>query len=452
MTNGAAWCPTSMDERTFTTHNSSLTTTKRKFCMNGFLLCGIGGSLVLCQSLHGQDLLRSDTEAFDRELSETMADQRKSLLSGLDSLISLRHGDLSILENVETAEDSVICRRMHGMQRGVPLGYNKKIRSYITKYVSRNYNPYMGRLRGLGRHYFPIFEKILAENGLPDEIKYISVVESSLNPNLVSSAGAVGLWQFMYPTAKIYHLAMDGQMDERKDPYAACHAASRYFREAYEEFGDWLLAMASYNCGRGRVRRAIQRSGLEAPSFWELSPHLPLETRNYIPKFIAMAYALEHADEYGIGIAETHLAWESEAVMLDRRVSLQRVAEALDIPLEILRKFNPFYKGTLVNASPKSPKRLIVPLTPQRSDSLLYAAIHHPLPARTQTDVRTSLAGSTGNSYKVKKGETLATVSKKFGVSVQKLKAWNDLTSKSRIVGRTLLISDARLAMDNERI
>jgi len=407
--------------------------------MNGFLLCGIGGFFTLCQSLRGQELLRVDTEAFDRELSGSMSAQKQVLISGLDSLIRLKYGDLSVREDVETAEDSVICRRMHGIQRGVPLGYNRKIRSYISKYVSRNYNPYMGRLRGLGRHYFPIFEKILAENGIPDEIKYISVVESSLDPNLVSRAGAVGLWQFMYPTAKLYHLTMDGQMDERKDPYAACHAASRYFREAHEEFGDWLLALASYNCGRGRVRRAIQRSGLENPSFWELSPHLPLETRNYIPKFIAMAYALEHAEEYGIGIAETHLAWESEAVMLDRRVSLQRVAEAVDIPLEILQKFNPFYKGTHVNASPKSPKRLIVPLTPQRNDSLLYAAIHHPLPAGTQTNLRPS---PSGNSYKVKKGETLASVSRKFGVSVQKLKAWNDLTSKSRIVGRTLWIGN----------
>jgi len=400
---------------------------------------------MLCPSLHGQELARVDTEVFDRELSGVMASQKQALLAGLDSLKKLRYGDLSVRENVETAEDSAICVRMLRMQRDVPLGYNEKIRSYISKYVSRNYNLYMGRLRGLGQHYFPVFEKILAENGLPGEIKYLSVVESSLDPNLVSRAGAVGLWQFMYPTAKIYRLTMDGQMDERKDPYASCHAASRYFREAYQEFGDWLLALASYNCGRGCVRRAIQRSGLEDPSFWELSPHLPLETRNYVPKFIAMTYALEHAEEYGIGIAETHLAWESETVMLDRPVSLQRVAEAVGLPLEILQKFNPFYKRTLVDASPKSPKRLIVPLTPQRNDSLLYAAIHHPLPARTQTGVRTVLSG---NSYKVKKGETLASVSKKFGVSVQKLKAWNDLTSKSRIVGRTLLIGLGRLAID----
>jgi len=423
--------------------------------MNGFLLWGLG-VFVLCPSLHGQELMRVGTEAFDRELSCAMSAQKQALLSGLDSLKRRRYGDLSIREDVHTAEDSLICNRMHSVQRDVPLGYNEKIRAYISKYVSRNYHPYMGRLRGLGRHYFPIFEKILAENGLPEEIKYISVVESSLDPNLVSRAGAVGLWQFMYPTAKIYRLAMDGQMDERKDPYASCRAASRYFREAYEEFGDWLLALASYNCGRGCVRRAIQRSGREDPSFWELSPHLPLETRNYIPKFIAMTYALEQAEEYGIGMAETHLAWESETVMLDRRVSLQRVAQAVDLPLEILQKFNPFHKRTLVDASPKSPKRLIVPLTPQRNDSLLYAAIHHPLPAGAPANARTPLPG---NSYKVKKGETLASVSKKFGVSVQKLKAWNDLTSKSRIVGRTLWIGNGRLTMnngqwtvDNERI
>lgn len=400
----------------------------------------------LWQTVHAQDIAFADGEAFELHLHESIYAQKQALLQGLDSLKKLNY-----YEDVHTVEDSVIYDRLRKIQKTIPLGYNEKIRSYIDKYISPNYNPYMSKLSGLAQYYFPIYEQVLAENNLPDEIKYISVVESSLDPHLVSRSGAVGLWQFMYPTAKIYNLAMDHDVDERKDPYAACYAASRYFIDAYDEFNDWLLALASYNCGRGAVRRAIQRSGLENPSFWELSPYLPSETQNYIPKFIAMTYALKHADEHGIQPIETEFAWKSEVIMLDKNVSLQQVATAVNLPLETLKKFNPSYKRSIVNASPERPKRLIIPQTPERSDSLLYAALNN----TSFIEPPTAASSLVHNKYKVKNGETLALVSRKFGVSVQDLKAWNGLTSRSKIVGRTLVIqkeenmSSTRLAKNN---
>src|SRR5690606_24408624 len=234
-----------------------------------------------------QDIADIETEPVPLYLIEAASNQRDVIISGLDSLKTLAY-----YEPLLTAEDSLIFNRMRKIQKTVPLALNEEIKSYIDKYISRNYNPYMSKLQGLGQYYFPIYEKILTEHSLPEEIKYISVIESSLDPHLVSRSGAVGLWQFMYPTAKIYDLTMDSYVDERKDPYAACYAASRYFMDAYNEFNDWLLALASYNCGRGCVRRAIERSGLQNPDFWQLSPYLPKETQNYIPKFIAMTYAL----------------------------------------------------------------------------------------------------------------------------------------------------------------
>src|SRR5690606_38645835 len=121
-------------------------------------------------------------------------------------------------------------------------------------------------------------------------------------------------------------LTMDGYVDERKDPYAACHAASRYLQVAYDEFNDWLLALASYNCGRGGVRRAIQRSGLQNPAFWQLAGFLPRETQDYVPKFIAMAYTLQHAEAYGISAAPTDFSWEPKPIMIEKPVDLRQIA------------------------------------------------------------------------------------------------------------------------------
>lgn len=423
------------------------------------LFCVLGSKPLL----QAQDMAYTETEPAPLHLIEAASNQRDIIISGLDSLKTLAYYD-----PLYTAEDSLVFNRMRRIQKTIPLALNEKIRSYIDTYSSRNYNPYISKLHGLAQYYFPIYEKILSENQLPDEIKYISVVESSLNPHLVSRAGAVGLWQFMYPTAKIYNLTMDSYMDERKDPYAACYAASRYFSEAYEEFNDWLLALASYNCGRGCVRRAIRRSGLENPDFWQLSPYLPRETRNYIPKFIAMTYILKHADEYNISIASTDFAWETKSIMIEKPVNLEQIAYAVNLPLGTVKKFNPAYKRTIVNASTESPKRLILPETEHLSDSLLYAALNNRLeasgnllasgdgsslssPIKDQVGASDKrLASAPGKSvkttvaymtYTVKKGDTLSHIAKRFkGVTVSQIKADNNLRGSRLQIGQKLKI------------
>lgn len=397
--------------------------------------------LVLSQTtiVYSQETTMHEDDNLSLHFQEVGSAQRTAILQSLDSLKQLSHS-----APLYTEQDSAIYDRLRKTQRTIPLAFNEKIKGYIDKYVSRNYNPYMSKLRGLTQHYFPIFEEILQESDLPDEIKYISVVESSLDPHLVSRSGAVGLWQFMFGTAKYYDLTMDSQVDERKDPYAACYAASRYFKDAYEEFDDWLLALASYNCGRGAVRRAIERSGLDKPDYWALSPYLPQETQNYIPKFIAMTYTLKNADAFGIEVAQTDFEWQPKMIMVDRNVNLQQIAKAVDLPLETVKKFNPSYKRTIVQASAESPKRLILPETEQLNDSLLYAALNNQLvpstPVVEQAVEQKLLAGTT--HYKVKKGESLNTVARKLGVNIQDLRAWNNLTSKSKIAGRTLVVKE----------
>ncbi|WP_437922347.1 LysM peptidoglycan-binding domain-containing protein [Sphingobacterium sp. LRF_L2] len=386
--------------------------------------------------VHAQDMAIIESE-YPLHLKELVTSQREAIFSGIDSLKRLSYSD-----PLHSAEDSLVFNRMRKIQKTVPLAFNEQIKFFIDKYVSANYHPYMCKLQGLAQYYFPIYEEILRASNLPDEIKYLSVVESSLDPHLVSRSGAVGPWQFMYGTAKIYDLAMNGDIDERKDPYAACFAAGRYFQEAFEEFDDWLLALASYNCGRGAVRRAIQRSGIDHPDFWQLSPFLPQETRNYIPKFIAMTYVLKHSNEYGIEAASTDFALKAKPVMVENNVNLNAVAEAINLPLETLKKFNPSLKRTVVVASVERPRRLILPETVQLNDSLLYIALNTggnvPVDKLRQFESQENTASSL--AYRVKKGETLTSLSRKFGVSVQDLKAWNGLSAQSQIAGRTLLV------------
>ncbi|GHE43923.1 lytic transglycosylase domain-containing protein [Sphingobacterium griseoflavum] len=399
------------------------------------------------QPIQAQDMAFTENEEYPLHLKELASIQREAIFSGIDSLKKLSHTD-----PIHTAEDSLIFHRMRKIQKTIPLALNEKIKFYIEKYVSRNYNPYMSKLRGLSEHYFPIYEEILADSQLPDEIKYISIVESSLDPHLVSRSGAVGLWQFMYATAKGYDLTMDSYIDERKDPYAACYAASRYFKEAYDEFNDWLLALASYNCGRGAVRRAIERSGLDNPDFWQLSPYLPEETRNYVPKFIAMTYTMKHADAYEIVGSETDFTWSAKPIMLQNNVDLNRVADAIHVPLSTLKMFNPSFKKNIILASVDKPKRLILPETSERNDSLLYAALNNVLAPGADIEPTGLLASKSSTHYTARRGESLASVSHKFGVSVQDLKAWNGLSNNTPIVGKSLIIQkEERLASRNNQ-
>jgi membrane-bound lytic murein transglycosylase D len=240
---------------------------------------------------------------------------------------------------------------------------------------------------------------------------------------------------------------MDVYLDERKDPYASSYAVAQYLSEAYDQFGDWLLAIASYNCGRGGVQRAIARSGIERPTFWELAPYLPSETRNYVPKYIAMTYAMEMAEFYDIEVADTELSMESKVMMLDKTVDMKHIANAANVSLEQLKKYNPAYKRTVINGTVERPKRLVLPITEGLNDSLLYLALNTNTSPVTQME---QLA-----SYTVRPGETIQDVAEQFRVSVQDLRAWNNLTSKSNIVGKTLILSqdvDPKLASNMNKV
>lgn len=337
--------------------------------------------------------------------------------------------------------------RLSYLQKEVPLTYNSQVQSYIDTYSGSRYKNYICRMMGLGEYYFPIFERVFAETGLPDEIKYLAVVESALNPHAVSRVGATGPWQFMFATAKMYNLAMDNYVDERKDPVAASYAASAYLKDAYNEFGDWLLAIAAYNCGKGNVLRAIRRSGLSQPDFWAISPYLPRETRNYVPAFIAMTYMFGFHKEYDITPLASQFAFETEEVAVNQFIPLSGVAQALEVDLEVIKVLNPAYKRDVVNGSKEAPRRLILPTVDPSFYPAVYAALNDqitgpvPLINASNSDAPRTTVSTT---HRVKKGESLGKIAQKYRVTVQDLRAWNNLKGTTIVPGQRLRVLDGQ--------
>lgn len=345
-------------------------------------------------------------------------------------------------------------KRLDSIHNVVPMDYNEYVQKYIDVYTSRK--NMMGKMLGLSSYYFPIFEKALKAYDIPDELKYLPIIESAMNPHAVSRVGATGLWQFMFTTAKGYGLNMDNFVDERKDPVQASFAAAAYFRDAYESLGDWLLAIAAYNCGAGNVNRAIQKAN--SRDFWEIRPYLPQETRNYVPAFIAAVYVMNYAESHKIMAQKSPLAQRTDTVQVNRFVSLTALSEALELETDALFVLNPSYKKKIVNGTDEAPKRIIMPAAqlenfariydvlnnlPVNVDTHVYLASNDDKRLRSRSGQRASKSRTaTQNTYhRVQRGQNLSTIAGQYRVEVQDLKAWNNLKGSTLVPGQRLVVS-----------
>lgn len=341
--------------------------------------------------------------------------------------------------------------RLDSIQQTVPLDYNEYVQTYIDIYTKRK--TMYGDMLGLSSYYFPIFEKALKTYNIPTEIKYLSIVESSLNPHAVSRVGATGLWQFMFGTAKAYGLNMDNFVDERKDPIQASYAAAAYFRDAYEELGDWLLAIAAYNCGKGNVNRAIMKAG--SRNFWDIRKFLPKETSNYVPAFIAAVYVMKYAPTHQIVAKPNVFTFKTDTVQVRNFVALADVAQAINHKEETLVALNPSYKKKIINGTDISPKRIVIP----RPDHQFYEPLFEVLNNDIEVDREVILASTDDVRdlrkkaltkkevpapkilvHKVLPGQSLTAIANKYGVEVQDLKVWNKLNVTTIIPGQKLKI------------
>lgn len=337
--------------------------------------------------------------------------------------------------------------RLDSIQKQVPLSYNEFVQSYIDIYTAPRRKSSMAKILGLAKYYFPIYEKAFRDAGIPEEMKYLSVIESALDPNAVSRVGATGLWQFMFTTARMYGLKIDNYVDERKDPIQASYATARYLKDAYNDFGDWLLAIASYNCGKGNVLKAMQRSG--GTDFWSIRNYLPAETRGYVPAFIAMSYVMNFYKKHQIVPEECDFSIKTDTVLVNKFVSLGNLSKALNIDPREMAILNPAYKKRIANGTPDKPKRLILPKTAFADFATVYAALN-------DTDVNaassatfavhndeSSQQSETSKYHRIKKGENLSVIADRYGVEVQDLKVWNHLRSGAIVVGQKLLVKKA---------
>ncbi len=395
-------------------------------------------------------------EAAQNFFQKSIEKEKQEIYQYLDSIKST--GNNGQQHSEITDEDIQLVRKLKAIEREVPLDYSPRVKELVAKYTSDNYNPYMCRMMGLGQYYFPLFDKILDEVGVPRELKYLSVVESSLNPRDISSAGATGLWQLMYYEAKTYHLTVDSYTDQRMDPIASSYAIAKILKEAYEEYGDWLLAIASYNGGKGAVSRAIQRSGKDKATFWDVAPYLTQQTQNYIPKFIAMTYAMKYADENNINAADTELSLRTQILDINKRISLSQIADALQVSKETLRALNPSFKKNVLNGTEDAPLRLVLPVIDKKiAIEELYAALNTPVAPSNAIQNENLVQTLLNGKYKVKVGETFASIADKFDVTVQDIKSWNNLRGNQIVPGQNLLIKkeddfvNAKLARNTER-
>ncbi|MVN92381.1 lytic transglycosylase domain-containing protein [Mucilaginibacter aquatilis] len=340
--------------------------------------------------------------------------------------------------------------RLDAIQGDVQLDYNEFVQAYISNYTSAGRRDEMGRIIGLSKYYFPIYEKAFKDAGIPDEIKYLSIVESALNPNAVSRVGATGPWQFMYSTAKIYGLDMNNYVDERRDPIQASYAAAAYLRDAYQEFGDWLLAIASYNCGKNSVERAMQQA--DAVDFWSIRQYLPAETRGYVPAFIATMYVMKYHNEHGIVPQACNITMNTDTVMVNKFISLSNIAKALSIDVNQLSLLNPSYTKRVINGTTKAPRRIVIPQIGKEQYPQLYAALNGEVVApiqkiyTPQPEEDIAITAKGGTSHIVKRGETYSTIAGKYGIDEEDLRIWNNVKGKKPLPGQKLKVSAPNLA------
>jgi len=322
------------------------------------------------------------------------------------------------------------------------IAYNPSLESVIKGYLKSRKRS-TETLINRSQYYFPMFEEVLDKYNLPLEIKYLAVVESALKPRAKSRVGATGLWQFMFATGKQYGLEVSSYVDERCDPLRSTNAAAKYLASLYKTFGDWDLALAAYNSGPGNVTKAIRRSG-GYQNYWNIRPYLPRETAGYLPAFLATLYLFEYAEAHGFQVEKNQLPMvATDTIHVKQMISLDQVAELTDTKIETLQHLNPSYKLDIIPVLNNKTYTLRLPLAKMgdfvQNEAQIYAAAkaefearEKPLPQFFKIDSKIR--------YKVRSGDYLGKIARKFRVRVSQIKKWNGLRTNDLKIGQRLTI------------
>jgi membrane-bound lytic murein transglycosylase D len=351
-------------------------------------------------------------------------------------------------DSVPDFPESVYRSRMMKINQKTPfkLDYNEYVRAYINLYAFRKRN-ITARVLGLAEYYFPMFEEVLAKYNIPLELKYLAIIESALNPNAKSKAGAMGLWQFMYRTGQMYGLEVNSYIDERSDPDKATEAAAKYLSYLYKMYNNWHLALAAYNAGPGNVNKAIRRSGGKT-DYWELRPFLPKETAGYVPAFIAVNYVMAYHKEHNIYPNKPkYYNYEVDSITVKAQVTFQQISTLLGISIEDLRFLNPSYIKDVIPYREQGyslylPKKYMGTFM-VNADLIRNYSKPEQGPDSVVVVQATTDAGETKEAkivHTVKKGEYLSTIARLYQVKVSDVVEWNKLKSNYVYVGQKLTI------------
>ena len=413
-----------------------------------------------------------------------------AISSMLDSLVTLNHvvrfncldancfnSSMANTGVIPYFSDEEYIERMAKISCPIPLSYNRYVKDFIDLYAYKR-RALTQRVMGLSNLYFPMYEEVLDKEGLPLEFKYLSIIESALNPVAVSRVGATGLWQFMYSTGIIYDLKVNSFTDDRRDPVKSTYAACKYFKDMYAIYGDWLLVIASYNCGAGNVNKAIKRSGGKK-NFWEIMQFLPAETRSYVPAFIAVTYVMNYSREHNLyPITPAYSYFQVDTINVTKQVNFNVLANQIDLPLDVISFLNPIYKKNYIpDTEERYPLRFPtnkIALYMAKEEQILALSTPPPKPVlpvavkvistdSTSTD-STSIAQQTDSSgvntaqpeiktqYKyvdkkvvkthiVRKNESVASVAALYNMTSAELKKMNRLRSNSLMKGQRLAVN-----------
>jgi membrane-bound lytic murein transglycosylase D len=356
---------------------------------------------------------------------------------------------------IPTYSPEVYKKRLEDLQCPIPLPYNNYVKNYIAVYAVKK-RAQVENMLGLANYYFPIFEEELAKYNMPLELKFIPVIESALNKRAVSRSGATGLWQFMYPTARLYKLQITSNIDERLDPYRITEAGVLYFKDMFEIYQDWLLVIAAFNCGPGAVNKAIEASGYKS-DFWEVYPYLPQQTRGYVPAFIAANYIMNYYIEHNLYPKNIYNPGLLDTIVVNRRLDFKVLEKALQMPIEEIRELNPMYIKDFIPKSTAGYSYILrLPL-----DKVLIFHKHRDLIYQYQDhldlDDGVGLNGyekirnrnnfkseNTHNyiplNYVVKSGDNLNLIAEWFECTVDDIKRWNGMTGNYLNANKKLCI------------
>ena len=357
--------------------------------------------------------------------------------------------------DINNLPDSLFIKRLQNIDSYIPLPFNEIVKKFINFYVNKR-GSQVAIMMGLTQYYFPLFEEALAKYNLPLELRYLPIIESALNPKIVSRAGASGLWQFMLRTGKMYGLEVNSYIDERNDPIKSTDAAARYLRDLFALYGDWHLVIAAYNCGPGNINKAVRRSGGKQ-NYWEIYSRLPRETRGYIPIYIAANYVMNYGKEHNITPLLPSFNINTDTIIIRSYLNFEQISANLDIPVDEIRQLNPQYKRNIIPAKPDKPFVLKLPADKTLSfvdcEKEIFAYNREKYFPNNQLapvkeinskggggyTVASDIAGKKKIIYTVVSGDNPGAIASRFKVSINHLREWNDIFNMIHI-GQKLTI------------